>query len=251
MESVTLCYASAGAGKTHALVNTYLTCLLANPQQVSGVVAITFTKRATAEMKHRIAERLKALACGEDQSLTEELAETLHIAADGIQKQATYLWNRFQTHYEEFAIMTIDSFFQRLVATFSQGLSLPPDYTLSLNNKEILKSGLKTLWRRVDQEHHLAQALLALTRHRLEQGKSWDCRKDVQALGEVALTTATNPSSCKEPSSVKDFLTWCKGEKAEFEKKIQEGAKSLLQKIDGSGFIATDFAWGKKASTAT
>ena len=188
MESVTLCYASAGAGKTHALVNTYLTCLLANPQQVSGVVAITFTKKATAEMKHRIAERLQALSKGDNPTIAQQLAETLHLTTDDIQKEATYLWSRYQTHYEDFAIMTIDSFFQRLVATFSQGLSLPADYTLSLNGKEIVADALTILWGKVSQEPALAHALQSLTRHRLEQGKSWDCRRDLKALGQLALT---------------------------------------------------------------
>ena len=47
--------AGAGSGKTTILVNRYLHILLENPQlSVKNILAITFTEKATAEMKERI-----------------------------------------------------------------------------------------------------------------------------------------------------------------------------------------------------
>jgi ATP-dependent helicase/nuclease subunit A len=51
--------AGAGSGKTRVLVEKYLKVFEENPQmKIDQVVAITFTEKATQEMKSRILQRL-------------------------------------------------------------------------------------------------------------------------------------------------------------------------------------------------
>ncbi|HMP91914.1 MAG TPA: UvrD-helicase domain-containing protein, partial [Phnomibacter sp.] len=56
--------ASAGSGKTFLLTLEYLKLLLEQPQKFKQILAVTFTNKATAEMKERILEALEALATG-------------------------------------------------------------------------------------------------------------------------------------------------------------------------------------------
>ena len=56
--------ASAGAGKTHTLTREYLRLALSSPdpRYFTTIQAVTFTKKATGEMKERIIDELHRLA---------------------------------------------------------------------------------------------------------------------------------------------------------------------------------------------
>ena len=59
--------ASAGSGKTFTLTGEFINILAANPDAYSTILAVTFTNKATAEMKNRILERLYILSSDESQ----------------------------------------------------------------------------------------------------------------------------------------------------------------------------------------
>ena len=91
--------ASAGSGKTHTLTQEYLLMLFREQKKHgdyfkphSRILAVTFTKKATAEMKERILEALYELSKDPTQSkFYEQLHQTLHINACDIQQQAREL----------------------------------------------------------------------------------------------------------------------------------------------------------------
>ena len=62
--------ASAGSGKTHTLTREYLRLALStsDPHYFSTIQAVTFTKKATLEMKERIVQELYSLATQPDAS---------------------------------------------------------------------------------------------------------------------------------------------------------------------------------------
>ena len=57
--------ASAGSGKTFSLTVHYLTLLFSNEHKYREILAVTFTNKATEEMKSRILEVLEGLATGD------------------------------------------------------------------------------------------------------------------------------------------------------------------------------------------
>ena len=58
--------ASAGSGKTFSLTAHYLTLLFSGEDKYREILAVTFTNKATEEMKTRILEVIKALAEGNE-----------------------------------------------------------------------------------------------------------------------------------------------------------------------------------------
>ena len=60
--------ASAGSGKTFSLTLHYITLLLTNENSYREILAVTFTNKATAEMKERILSVLQGLAIGDTSS---------------------------------------------------------------------------------------------------------------------------------------------------------------------------------------
>ncbi len=55
---LTVYRASAGAGKTFTLAVEYISLLIEDPGAYRSILAVTFTNKATAEMKDRILQQL-------------------------------------------------------------------------------------------------------------------------------------------------------------------------------------------------
>lgn len=97
--------APAGSGKTSLLTQRYLT-LLAQVQAPEEIVAITFTRKAAAEMRGRILEALRgAHAAPRDNAYARETRELARAALDHDQRQG---WNVL-SHPSRLRILTIDA----------------------------------------------------------------------------------------------------------------------------------------------
>lgn len=74
-ELLHLIKASAGSGKTHRLTGEYLRLLFSRPNNHTHILAVTFTNKATDEMKSRIVEELYHLSAGESSGYLEDLMQ--------------------------------------------------------------------------------------------------------------------------------------------------------------------------------
>ena len=103
--------APAGSGKTELLIRRYLT-LLARVDRPEAVVAITFTRKAAAEMRHRIIAALQR-AAGPQPSTPHE-KHTWQLARDALDRNNRLNW-RLAEHPSRLRIQTIDSLCAMLV----------------------------------------------------------------------------------------------------------------------------------------
>ena len=112
--------ASAGSGKTYQLTEEYLKLALANPDKYKRILAITFTNKATEEMKSRILKELFNLSSGKDSPHLSTLSTFFNgLSANELQNRAKIVLNNILYDYNHFNISTIDSFFQRIRLSFS------------------------------------------------------------------------------------------------------------------------------------
>jgi len=100
--------ASAGSGKTFRLVGEYLKLLFAQPLSYRNILAVTFTNKATAEMKERILKELANLSNGGDSKYLEFLKEFGN--EQRIRARAPHILKLILHDYSRFSVMTIDSF---------------------------------------------------------------------------------------------------------------------------------------------
>ena len=113
--------ASAGSGKTHRLTGKYIELLLGSEERYAyrHILAVTFTNKATAEMKSRILKELDKLARDAASSpYFQAFAERGYTAAQ-LEKRATQLVSDILNDYGAFAVSTIDRFFQQTLKAFS------------------------------------------------------------------------------------------------------------------------------------
>ncbi|MCQ2670643.1 RecB-like helicase [Helicobacter pylori] len=131
--------ASAGSGKTFALSVRFLALLFkgANP---SEILTLTFTKKATAEMKERILDYLKILQQEnfenekeKAQNILKELEEKYHLDPDLVRNSAPKIYQRFLN--AEIRISTIDAFFQSILRKFCWFVGLSANFEVNEDTK--------------------------------------------------------------------------------------------------------------------
>ncbi len=132
--------ASAGSGKTFALSVRFLALLFkgANP---SEILTLTFTKKATAEMKERILDYLKILQKEnleknekeKSQNILKELEEKYHLNPSFVQNSAPKIYQRFLN--AEIRISTIDAFFQSILRKFCWFVGLSANFEVNEDTK--------------------------------------------------------------------------------------------------------------------
>ena len=103
--------APAGSGKTELLIQRYLN-LLAHVDEPEEVLAITFTRKAVAEMRHRVLSALQSCEDAEPESAHERL--TWQLANKAMLHAQEKQWN-LQAQPARLRIMTIDSLNASLV----------------------------------------------------------------------------------------------------------------------------------------
>lgn len=114
MPQLTVYKASAGSGKTFRLTIEYLKLLLENPLAYRHILAVTFTNKATAEMKERVLMALEELSNTTEKpksGMLEILGQELNINSAEIQRKAGLALSYLLHDYGRFRIETIDSFF--------------------------------------------------------------------------------------------------------------------------------------------
>ncbi|GAA8909228.1 RecB-like helicase [Helicobacter pylori] len=133
--------ASAGSGKTFALSVRFLALLFkgANP---SEILTLTFTKKATAEMKERILDYLKILQKEnledekekeKSQNILKELEEKYRLNPSFVQNSTQKIYQRFLN--AEIRISTIDAFFQSILRKFCWFVGLSANFEVNEDTK--------------------------------------------------------------------------------------------------------------------
>ena len=120
--------ASAGSGKTYTLTRRYVQFLLSEKvpgNDLTGILAVTFTNNAAKEMKARILAWLKELALDKNCRKMDETLQLVSLSREEAHKRAGELVDRVIANYSDFHIQTIDSFLARIMSASVDELKLP------------------------------------------------------------------------------------------------------------------------------
>lgn len=155
--------ASAGSGKTYALARHYIWDLLTYKTEegeyrlaeksgiidnLNRILAITFTNKATAEMKERIIDKLSGLAMAAEPTAditdllktTDYLADFTHrlkVDPQSIGQRAADALDVVLNHFSDFNISTIDSFFQSILRTFAYEANLNDNFQVEIDSEYV------------------------------------------------------------------------------------------------------------------
>ena len=168
---LTIYRASAGAGKTHKLTGEYLMLLFSQPGAYRRILAVTFTNKATDEMKTRIVQELYHLASGRASDYIQLLSSAYSLTERQVREQARKILVAILHDYSAFNISTIDRFFQQTMRAFTREIGLQGGYGIEMDQELVLTEAIDMLgW------------LLRFAEDKIEDGGGWSLRKDIMSL---------------------------------------------------------------------
>ena len=182
---LTIYKSSAGSGKTFTLVKEYLKLVLRRPKDFQHILAITFTNKATEEMKSRVLLNLQQIAKGEPSDIFEVLKSELEGELNEalLMHRANEAYELIIHNYSRFEISTIDSFFSRVVRSFSRELDIPMSYELEMNTGLALEEAVNELFRSLSSNKDLRIWLEQFTFSQIENDKPWNIERNILELG--------------------------------------------------------------------
>lgn len=237
--------ASAGSGKTYQLAYQYVRDVIEQPTLYHHILAVTFTNKATEEMKSRILKEIHTLAEATGSSYRERLRNDLGFSDELIQQRAREVRSKILHDYSRFTILTIDTFFQRILRAFIKELNLDLNYNIELETASMLDKSADALIEEITNNRELLQWLTRFVEERIEEGRRWDVREGILSLGgeifkEGNKQALTQGHSRKELGALVHRVT----EESERRREIfQEMALEILETIAEAGADINDFPY--------
>lgn len=196
--------ASAGSGKTYTLAKKFIWFLIAikNPERpwrlrshreiadgLARILAITFTNKATNEMKLRIVDNLAAMAVAADKNAVtplllkqtpylKEFADELSVSPSKVGEAAAYALSVLLNEYSDFRISTIDSFFQSVLRTFAYESNLNDSYQVEIDTDYLIMASIEATLNELNRpgtdDTTAGKWIRILTREAAENGGKWN-----------------------------------------------------------------------------
>jgi ATP-dependent exoDNAse (exonuclease V) beta subunit len=183
MSQLTIFRASAGSGKTYRLVAEYIKLLIENPLKYRNILAVTFTNKATAEMKIKVISTLYSLSTEINDDLKRLLCDETNFNDKQIQENSSIALSLILHDYDRFSINTIDSFFQAVLRSFAKEMGSMGSYEVDLNQSEMLMEACERMISRIDQDKDLKEWLLMMAEEQMENNRSWELKNKIVSFG--------------------------------------------------------------------
>ncbi len=235
MGNLNIFKASAGSGKTHNLTKEYLNFIYRDENAYRHILAVTFTNKATDEMKRRVLEELYKES-KVNLVAKKRLIKILH-------------------DYSSFSISTIDKFFQQTMRAFAREIGKNSSYSVELDQNMVLSEAIDQMILNLDQEDssELLDWLISYSYESIENGKSWDIKKSINDLslqifkeafkikkGEIG-DKLINKNDLSEYKKIIEKLL------ADFEKDLKEIGEKGLKILDKHNLIIENFKGGSRS----
>ncbi len=175
--------ASAGSGKTYRLAYKYIRDVIKDPTLYRNILAVTFTNKATEEMKSRILQQIHLLAAAKPCDYLKDLTKELNnMSPQQVQRNAARAQGLILHDYSRFTVLTIDRFFQRVLRAFIQELGIDIGYNLEIESASILSQSADALIEEIATNDQLRRWLMAFVNERIADGRKWDIHEGILAL---------------------------------------------------------------------
>lgn len=243
--------ASAGAGKTYQLAYKYVSDVIERPWFYRHILAVTFTNKATEEMKSRILSEINALACGEQTSyLSDLLRDFPQFDARDIRDRAAEARSLILHDYSRFTVLTIDKFFQRIIRAFLKELNLDLNYNIEIETDTVLDRSVDQLIESIASDEELRRWLIGYARERIDENARWDVRDNISRLGkelfsEIGIEGGSKIDKEELERKIKDATA----RNHAIEQKMIGVARQAQEVMASRGLIASDFK-GQSSSFA-
>ena len=231
--TLTVCRASAGTGKTYTLASRYIALLMDSGGDFlfRNILAVTFTNKATAEMKKRILTYLYLIADGEEgdeerNAFVANMQRYMHHGAEMLSTvkkreefrlKARRIYHNILEDYDNMKIVTIDSFLQSLISGMAQMVGMGASFNVVLDLKHTISTAVDEIMTTFIHENKMTERLLTkYVEEQLENEKGWDVRNQLVSMADNIFKEAVQKDNVDQILDAKTIFLYKKALKKVF-----------------------------------
>lgn len=245
--------ASAGSGKTFTLAVEYIKLLIQNPVAYRSILAVTFTNKATGEMKERILSQLYGIATGDKDSKAylQKICDELGMSAEAVRERAADALTKLIHDYSRFQVTTIDSFFQTVMRNLARELGLGASMNIELDTSGVLDNAVDTLVERLDIHSPIFAHLLDYIKELIAEDKTWEVIASIKKFGrdifreEFMEQRNTLHTKLKDKDFIPIYKKLLNAMQKKAEEPLQEVVDTFFHQLEVRGLDYTVFKGGK------
>ena len=187
VKPLTVYKASAGSGKTFTLATEYIRLIVENPTNYRNILAVTFTNKATEEMKMRILSQLYGIWKGlpESDNYLQVIVEKTGYAPKLIRERAGQGLSNLLHNYNYFRVETIDTFFQSVLRNMARELDLTTNLKIGLNDVQVEELAVDQLIADLSTTDVMLQWILKYIMESISDEKSWNVISQIKRFGRT------------------------------------------------------------------
>ena len=245
--------ASAGSGKTYSLARKYISLLLESEDRYAyrHILAVTFTNKATDEMKSRILKELHILATDPQESNYYDYFVPARVpSVADLQKKARVVLSDMLHDYSAFAVSTIDRFFQQTLKAFSREIGQFASYQVELDKDSLVAESVDRVLDSLTEENvGLLSWLTENVLEQIEQGGRYsmdanllEMAKRLKSVQRQEVLEKYNISEDEEYSKEKllKIRNECRSIVRLFREKVVESSRTILDLMIAQGVYPED-----------
>ena len=184
-KTLTVYKASAGSGKTFTLATQFIKLIIENPYSYRTILAVTFTNKATEEMKIRILSQLYGIAnhLEDSEQYLKHVMMSTELSEAQVRERARQALGLLLHNYNYFHVETIDKFFQRVLRNLASELDLTPNLKIELNDKQVMEKAVDDLIEELKPNSPELNWILNFINQKIDANQSWSVMHEIKKFG--------------------------------------------------------------------
>ena len=252
-KSLTVYKASAGSGKTFTLSVEYIKLLINDPTSFRSTLAVTFTNKATEEMKTRILSQLYGIwkRLPDSKSYIEKIKTDMDVTEEFMAERAGMALHNIVNNYSYFRIETIDSFFQSVLRNLARELDLTANLRVELNDYQIERNAVDNLIDNLSEDDQLLAWIMDYIHENMQDDKNWNVIGQIKKFGENIFREFYKTNSkllnekLLEEGFFKQYTSKLRKLRNEAEAEIVNEAELFFDILNNNGIDIQDLSYGK------
>lgn len=255
-KALTVYKASAGSGKTFTLAMEYIKLLIDNPMRYRNILAVTFTNKATEEMKTRILSRLYGLSHRQSSSedYMKRITADLGVSPETVSKRAALALKYILHDYGYFRVETIDSFFQSVMRNLARELDLATNMRIGLNDKQVKDLAVDNIIEELDKSSKMMRRIKEFIISNIAEDKKWNVIDDIKKFGEqifndrYAEHSEAISSKAEDDDFFNDYTSRIKEIRDHAGESLPQWGDRFFEELEAAGLQIADLKGGNGTS---
>ena len=247
---LTVYKASAGSGKTFTLATEYIRLLVENPQSYRSILAVTFTNKATEEMKMRILSQLYGIwkELPESDNYLANIQERTGLEPRIIRERSGMALSNLTHNYNYFRVETIDTFFQSVLRNMARELDLTTNLRIGLNDYQVEELAVDQLIEDLTTTDVMLQWILKYIMENISDDKTWNVITQIKKFGQNIFkdyykeVSTTLNQKMSEEGFFDNYTTRLRELRKAAEEHMMEIGESFFDTLESEGIAIDDLS---------